>query len=145
MNYTSKTTHKSDVMPTVSFTLKKLSHGRRLKIDLALADHRAKVRELSQEFMTIAEDDSSEARLRKIRLDSQTRFVIEEHFKPTYLREALDKLEGLEIDGAPATLENLFSDGPVELIEEIYQTIQNNIGLTLDEIKNSERPTTSAE
>ena len=104
-----------------------------MKIDLALADHRAKVRELSKEFNAIPkEDESPEADLERAKLDSKTRLIIEEQFKPAYLREAVADISGLEIDDAPATLDNLFSDGPAELIAEIYQVIQDNIGLSAD-------------
>lgn len=137
MNFASKTQHNSEATPGVSYTLKKLSHGRRVRIDLALCDHRARVRELAKEFAAIPEADTSEdARLARLKLDQKTRLVIEEHFKPAYLREALASIEGLEIDGEPATLETLFSDGPAELVEEIYQAIQRGINLSVDDAKN---------
>ena len=46
------------------------------------------------------------------------------------------QIEGLEIDGAAATPENLVDDGPVELAMEILGRIKSECGMTEDERKN---------
>ncbi len=54
-----------------------------------------------------------------------------------YLEWGLVEIDGLEIDGRPATPENLIKNGPETLSNEIIVAIQAQLGLTEDERKNS--------
>lgn len=49
----------------------------------------------------------------------------------------LERIEGLAIDGQPATPELLVERGPEELCGEIAQALQHQLGLTEEERKNS--------
>jgi hypothetical protein len=53
-----------------------------------------------------------------------------------YLEWGLDEVEGLEIDGEPATPESLLERGPIELAEEILARIKGECGLSQAERKN---------
>jgi hypothetical protein len=54
-----------------------------------------------------------------------------------YIEWGLETIEGLSINGQPATAELLVADGPEDLTEEIVHTIQAEGALTDDERKNS--------
>lgn len=64
-------------------------------------------------------------------------------FEPALIRWALTSITGLEIDGAPATAETLIESGPEEIVSEIVSEIRKLMGLSPEERKNSELPTTS--
>ena len=53
-----------------------------------------------------------------------------------YLEWGLIGVEGLEIDGAPATKESLFDCGPEPLCKEIIEAVKSEIFLTELERKN---------
>lgn len=53
-----------------------------------------------------------------------------------YLEWGLEEVEGLIIDGQPATPALLIEKGPVELADEILRRIQRECGLSEDERKN---------
>jgi hypothetical protein len=55
-----------------------------------------------------------------------------------YLSWGLDAVEGLAIDGAPATAEGLIERGPEELVREALEAVRREAGLNEDERKNSE-------
>lgn len=54
----------------------------------------------------------------------------------TYLEWGLVRVEGLRIDGEPATRESLLSNGPEALCEEIARTVRERSFLSQDERKN---------
>jgi hypothetical protein len=54
-----------------------------------------------------------------------------------YLEWGISNLEGLTIDGCPASIDDLIERGPESLCEEIATTIQGEIGLSDEERKNS--------
>jgi hypothetical protein len=53
-----------------------------------------------------------------------------------YLEWGLAKIDGLKIDGSPATLDSLIEKGPEPLTDEIIGSIKAELGLTEDERKN---------
>jgi hypothetical protein len=54
----------------------------------------------------------------------------------TYLKWGLLSVEGLEVDGEPATVEALLERGPEDLCDEIVQSIQAECRISEDEVKN---------
>jgi hypothetical protein len=129
----------------VHFTLKKMTEGRRTKLNLSLAPHKAKLRDLMAEAESLnpAVEEGQDAP----KLDAQTvakvqnihdalNSLVESEINPAWFRYGLDKIEGLEIDGAQATVETLMSDGPSELFTEILQAIRTEAELSPEEIKN---------
>ena len=53
-----------------------------------------------------------------------------------YLNWGLAGIEGLSIDGMPATVNSLLHDGPEDLTREALSAIVGQVGLTDDERKN---------
>jgi len=53
-----------------------------------------------------------------------------------YLEWGLEEIEGLTIDGEPATPVALIEKGPMELAQEILTRIKRECGLSEDERKN---------
>lgn len=148
MKYDSKKKVQSKLpgFEDVSFTLKKLTEGRRIKLNLALADVSARLRELVAESETLVPtlpegqeratlDPVTLARVRT--LTEQTNLLIDSEVNPAWVRWGLDKIEGLEIDGEAATVETLISDGPAELYTEILTAIRKEAELSPEETKNS--------
>jgi hypothetical protein len=56
----------------------------------------------------------------------------------TYLLWGLEAVDGLEIDGTPATPRSLVEAGPEELVREALEAVRREIGLSGEERKNSE-------
>ena len=112
---------QSKTMPGVVFSINRISFGRRM--DLA-----RRVREISQrvEFL-----DAGNQLKEKIEAN-----LVRQEIEGTYLRWALVQIEGLTIDGAPATAERLLDRGPEELTHEIVAAIKAQCGLSEDERKN---------
>jgi hypothetical protein len=65
-----------------------------------------------------------------------TAALLRDRLVEIYLRWGLLGLEGLAIDGKPATVEALIDAGPMELSREIAAAIREECGLTEDERKN---------
>ena len=53
-----------------------------------------------------------------------------------YLKWGLVAVEGMEIDGEPASVESVIETGPEALCEEILRAIQSECGLSSSEQKN---------
>lgn len=66
-----------------------------------------------------------------------------EEMQPAVLRWGLVSVDGLEIDGAAATVESLIESGPDDLVREIADELDELLGLRGESAKNSESPTTS--
>ena len=185
MRFESKPTFTSLLFPGVTVKVRKLSHGMRTRIDLALAKTRARIRELSDERAeiidpareaaeasvpaasgasekAIAERDNAvnlaidkalsreEKRILRDRL-ADINFLVYTEIQRGYLDEAVKSIAGLDVDiegdgvFVPcATVADLVEYGPPELVQEIYEAIQNGVsGLDADERKNSSSPSTS--
>jgi hypothetical protein len=54
-----------------------------------------------------------------------------------YLEWGISGIEGLAIDGSPATVDDAIERGPERLCAEMAETIQNELTLSEDERKNS--------
>jgi hypothetical protein len=57
--------------------------------------------------------------------------------RKVYVEWGTSDIEGLKIDGAPASIQDLIERGPERLCEEIATTIQNELVLSEEERKNS--------
>ena len=105
----------------VRFTINRISFGRRLELS-------RRVRELTRkaEFLEAGTElgEKIEAGILMQEVDA------------LYLRWGLVTLEGLRIDGEPATVDQLLDRGPEELTREIIQAIKEQCGLSEAERKN---------
>jgi hypothetical protein len=57
--------------------------------------------------------------------------------RKVYLEWGMSQVEGLTIDGSPASPHDLIERGPERLCEEIAETIQGELNLSEEERKNS--------
>lgn len=128
-NYTSTSEVQSSAIPGVRFYLRRISFGRRLELGRALRDH-------LETIESLALTGDSPAR------KAQTALLSAE-LDAIHIRWGLAAIEGLEIDGAPATADSLIESGPEELIKEILEAIRHETGLDAEERKNSAPPSTS--
>jgi hypothetical protein len=121
MTYQSEAVIESEVASGVTFTVLKMSYGRR-------AELMYRIRELARrhEFLEASErlDDRMEAAL------------LESEINLTYLKWGLKSISGLTVDGADATPEILAEKGPEDLFQEVLKAIRAQAGLTADERKN---------
>ena len=105
----------------VRFTINRISFGRRLELS-------RRVRELTRKagFLEAGTElgEKIEAGILMQEVDA------------LYLRWGLVSLEGLRIDGEPATVDQLLERGPEELTREIIQAIKEQCGLSEAERKN---------
>jgi hypothetical protein len=121
VSYESALTVESKVMPGVRFVVNRISFGRRMELSRW-------VREITQkvEFLEAGNelDEKIEAGILAQEVDAM------------YLRWALVAVEGLKIDGEPATVERVLDRGPDDLAREIVRAIKGQCGLTETERKN---------
>lgn len=121
MRYESTTTVQSKVSNGVSFTIARMSFGRRIELTRRIRELSGKV-----EFLDAGEDvrEKIEASL------------LRNEIEKLYLEWGLREVHGLEIDGTPATVKSLIDAGPEELCNEITGAIKSECGLTEEERKN---------
>jgi hypothetical protein len=121
MKYLSKKTAESMVEAGVRFVVRRASLGRRIELTKL-------VHELSQrvEFLRAGagEREQIEAAWLMQEIDS------------VYLRWGLEAVEGLEIDGEPATVDSLVDLGPEKLAQEALAAVKAEAGLSEAERKN---------
>jgi hypothetical protein len=119
--YESALTIESKVMPGVSFVINRISFGRRMELS-------RRIREITQrkDFL----DAGSE-------LDEKIEAgILAQEVDVMYLRWALVGVNGLEIDGEPATIDQVLNRGPEGLAREIVIAIKDQCGLSEAERKN---------
>lgn len=146
----SKTTIESESCPGVTFTVRRLNKIQRSVRDLPVMEPRMRYTEISERYFELkGRKEQTPETLRETKmLDYEAGLVINEHLKPASIRAALVSIEGLEIDGKPATVDSLLADGSPDtdaLIDEIYQACEIAAGLTGTQQKNSPSPSTSVE
>jgi len=119
--YSSVVWHRSKAQPGVRFGVARISFGRRLEIA-------REIRALGQKLECLEAGNSiaekAEASIAAAEIDR------------VYLRCGLVAIEGLEVDGAPASAESLFEAGPDDLTREILNAIKAEWGLSEEERKN---------
>jgi hypothetical protein len=163
MNYLSTEAFESQTFPGVRVQLRKMSQRRRAEFNLTFASLIEQGRELAiarepieREYMDFLKaSDQAKAAGGELPVfpddkleilgkawNEQKRFDQDKMTGPL-LKWGVALIDGLQIDGAPATVERLLDAGPPELTEEIGREVTRVMRLTAAEIKNSESPTTS--
>ena len=120
-DYESTLTVESRNIPGVRYTIARMSFGRRIELG-------RRVRELSKRI------DFHEAG-QEIQDRIETGILASE-IERVYLEWGLLKIEGLTIDGEPATAAAIAERGPEGLAREITGAIRQQCGLSEDERKN---------
>jgi hypothetical protein len=145
MNFESQVTRKSDLpdFSDVSFTVHKLTEGRRLKIRLSLAEPNRRLRDLMAEKEAAEGKPPAEQLAIYTRVLADMQDVIDDQITPVWVRGLLVSIDGLTINGEPATVEALIEEGPRDLYREIAGVIGKEVGLTEKERGESAPPTTS--
>jgi hypothetical protein len=113
--------HDSQAIKGVRFATRRASLAQRLELA-------RRIRELTlrYEFLKSGEPaDQMEATLSDLLANK------------LYVEWGLAQMDGLLIDGRPATTDRLIDKGPSELVDEIIEVIRSGIGLSDDERKNS--------
>lgn len=158
MNHVTANTHQSKIFPDVSFAVLTLSEGRRIALAEKLAGKYEKIDQLRRESKSTikaaqaaleayrAIGEKTENDLEKLTNDQsvsaaadiQKRIdtVLRNEIYIVYVRDLLSGVDGLVINGVPATPETLISDGPLPLYEEILAAVKVELGLSEDEAKN---------
>ena len=121
VTYTSTLTVNSLVFPGVAFAIGRMSFGRRMELFRRIREIAANL-----EYLEASADfrEQVEATL------------LEQEIDGLYLRWGLVGIDGLAIDGEPATIELLFERGPEPLAREIVASIKAECGLSDAERKN---------
>lgn len=122
MEYESTRRIESKQVPGVAFTIARVSFGRRMELARRIRDALAKI-----EFLEAGKDPRE-------KLDAA---LLAAEVDRICLLWALTGVEGLMLDGAPATPEKLIDSGPEALCREIVATIRRELGLSGEERKNS--------
>lgn len=166
MDWKSTATFESQICEGVSYQFKKFSAGRKIELEAGLAEYREQMRERLLEYAdnciintglrdkdgALVEADGkpvdpgdsdyvvAQKRTRQTAFSQWANSASDRFMKPQALRAYLKGIEGLSIDGAPATVETFIADGPEDLADEAYMLIQKHGGLSDAERKNSPSP-----
>ncbi|MGO9094409.1 MAG: hypothetical protein ACLQGV_04235 [Bryobacteraceae bacterium] len=121
MDYQSEKTVESKTAPGVKLTIARMSLGRRIELTRRIWETARKV-----ECLSSGSDprEKLEAALLAREIDRE------------YLSWGLMRVEGLMLDGQPATPETLIAVGAEELIREALAAVKAECGLSEEERKN---------
>lgn len=141
--YTSTRRVNSVEFPGVSFVLRKMTEERRISLRQKQAEGLDKIAKIAREMAAIQrEPEEVRDRQKLAELSDQWDFIQREEISPITLKWGLASMEGLSVDGRPATIDN-YREWPSALFDEVLNMIAIEIGLNGAEEKNSESPTTS--
>ena len=121
VSYESRARIESESMPGVAFTLAKISFARRLELA-------RRVREVAQKIEFL--DAGTELK------DKVESSILGAEIDRMYLDWGLVSMDGLLIDGEPASTANLVERGPETLTREIIDRVRAVCHLSEDERKN---------
>ena len=120
-DYSSVSWHLSEILKGVRFAIRRVSLQQRIDLNQRLS-------ELTMKHQFLKAGDTS----------SQLEAALSELLvAKLYVEWGLEKIEGLSINGVPATADSLVADGPEGLTDEIVRAIQAESALTDNERKNS--------
>jgi hypothetical protein len=113
---------KSQVVPGVTFTIAKMSFGRRVEL-------MRRVRELAKrtEFLAAGEDSG----------DKMDAALLHAEIERLYVAWGVKAISGLAVDALVAGPELLTEAGPEELFREALAAVRKETGLSPEERKNS--------
>src|ERR1039458_2669175 len=120
-NYSSAAVVKSRVVPGVTFTIAKMSFGRRVEL-------MRRVRELAKrtEFLAAGEDSG----------DKMDAALLHAEIERLYVAWGVKAISGVAVDALVAGPELLTEAGPEELFREALAAVRKETGLSPEERKN---------
>jgi len=121
MSYESMAVVESQCAPGVSFTVAKMSYGRRV-------DLMRRIRELARHKEFLEASGNASEKMEAALLNAE--------ISRLYLSWGLRAVNGLMLDGAQATPETLIESGPEELCREALLAVKQQAGLSEAERKN---------
>ena len=121
VSYESERHLKSTTFPGVTYSIRRMSLGRRIELTRMVRDLGQKI-----EFFEAGSDLS----------DKVDGSLLASEIDALYLRWGLADITGLNIDSQPATVESVIAAGPERLVRELVALIKAECGLTEDERKN---------
>jgi hypothetical protein len=121
MEYSSETRVESKTLAGVWFTIARMSFGRRVEL----------TRRIWELAGTVEHLEAGSAAREKLEGAIMAREI-----DCIYLMWGLRKIEGLTVDGEPATVESAIARGPESLCREMVAAIKAECGLTAEEAKN---------
>jgi hypothetical protein len=121
MDYESLEVVGSQLAAGVTFTVAKMSYGRRLEL-------MRKIRELSRKLEFLEAGSKPGDKMDAALLDAEINRL--------YLTWGLRAVSGLTLDGADATPDSLAESGPEDLFREALAAVRAQTGLTEAERKN---------
>jgi hypothetical protein len=121
VSYESVVTTESTAIPGVVFVINRISFGRRMELSRL-------VREIGKKAEFLEAGTELQERIEA--------GILTHEVDAMYLRWGLVSVEGLTIDGTPATAEQLLDSGPEALTQEIVAAIKAQCGLSEAERKN---------
>jgi hypothetical protein len=128
MDYHSSIWKESAEAEGVRYRIRCMSFGRRIELMKRVGDSLARL-----EFLQAGEptpESTAEATLLGGAIDRE------------FLEWGLEEIEGLAIDGQAATPAELIESGPEPLVQEALRAVRSAVGLSEQERKNSESPST---
>lgn len=120
--YQSTLTVPSQLYKSVTFTIKKPSFARYKELCRLLFDKHDHARQITETFRELGRDPEANA-VELLKLDLEAMRLVAD-INPIWIREGVVSIEGLTIDGEPATADNLCEFGPPDLVGEILQAIR---------------------
>ncbi len=121
VEYESVVRRESAAVPGVTYKIRRMSFGARMELS-------RKIRELSKQVEFLASGPDIRQHLEAN--------VLSHEIDDVFFAWGLVEIEGLTIDGQPATPELLAGKGPDELAREIVDSIRGQCGLSEEERKN---------
>jgi hypothetical protein len=121
MEYESAVKVDSKAKVGVRFEIARMSFGRRLELI-------RRVRELAQKYEFLEAGSSLKEKIEATAVAAEIDKI--------YLSWGLQGIEGLSVNGAPATPDSLIAKGPEDLCQEIIAAIKRECGLSEAERKN---------
>jgi hypothetical protein len=120
-SYSTVAWQESQAVPGVRYAIRKVSLAQRIELT-------SRARELTRQYEFLKAGDTAD------QLEASLADLLA---RKLYLEWGLSEVSDLKIDGQPATSEMVIEKGPESLSNEILASIQAELGLSEDELKNS--------
>lgn len=123
----------------VTVTVRRLSVIERMKRDLPIAEAQRRYDELLAEYRALPEkpdDDTADQRRERARLNAEIASVLWLEIKPAVIRSGVEKIEGIETDGRPITVEEFLQRGDEAMLDAVFVVCDLAARLDADKLKN---------